>query len=167
MTAWYAVYTQARMEKWARSNLWERDLEVYLPLYSKQRRHARRVDTVTAPLFPRYLFVRADLARTGRRAIASAPGVSELVSFGNRPAVVDDAIIAEIRSRQDDSGNVIMCEPSPLKAGERVRVQMGALRDTVGLFQQMADDQRGIILLDLMGRSVRVKAPVDAIARDS
>ena len=61
MKAWYAVYTHARMEKWARSNLWERGFEAYLPVYHKERRHARKVDWVAAPLFPRYLFVRADL----------------------------------------------------------------------------------------------------------
>ena len=83
---WYAVYTQARMEKWARSNLWERDFEVYLPQYSRQRRHARKTDWVSAPLFPRYLFVAADPDAPGRRSINSAPGVVSVVSFGERPA---------------------------------------------------------------------------------
>jgi len=167
MTRWYAVYTQARMEKWARANLWERGLEVYLPLYRKQRRHARRTDIVTAPLFPRYLFVQADLSRVGRNIIAAAPGVNQLVSFGRQPTAVADAIIAEIRQREDDGGYVRMCEQAPLRPGERVRVQSGPLNDVVGLFQQMADERRVVILLDLMGRSVRVKAPVDAVVRDT
>ena len=51
-TQWYAVYTHARMERWARSNLWERGFEVYLPEYHKERRHARKTDWVNAPLFP-------------------------------------------------------------------------------------------------------------------
>ena len=57
---WYAVYTQARMEKWARSNLWERDHEDYSPQFLRQRRHAPKTDWVSAPLFPRYLFVAVD-----------------------------------------------------------------------------------------------------------
>ena len=56
MKRWYAVYTQSRMELWARGNLWERDVEAYLPRYHKRRRHARRSDWIAAPLFPRYLF---------------------------------------------------------------------------------------------------------------
>ena len=39
-TQWYAVYTHTRTERWARSNLWERGFEVYLPEYLKERRHA-------------------------------------------------------------------------------------------------------------------------------
>ena len=38
-----------------------KDLTTYLPRYLKRRRHARRVDIVAAPLFPRYLFVAIDM----------------------------------------------------------------------------------------------------------
>lgn len=57
---WYAVYTQAGKERFALQNLANQGFEAYLPSYRKRRRHARRVDTVLAPLFPRYLFVRMD-----------------------------------------------------------------------------------------------------------
>ena len=73
MKQWYAVYTKPRMELWARSNLWERGFEVYLPQYRKLRRHARKLDIIAAPLFPRYLFVRADLGRSGGGGRSTAP----------------------------------------------------------------------------------------------
>ena len=75
MKAWYCAYTQPCMELWARANLWERGLEVYLPLYRRRRSHARRVDWVSAPLFPRYLFVAADLEAGERRRIVSHPSI--------------------------------------------------------------------------------------------
>lgn len=165
MNAWYAVYTHARMERWARSNLWERDFEVYLPLYRKQRRHARKVDWVSAPLFSRYLFVRADLEAGDRQAVATAPGVAELVSFGSRTPKVDDAVIAEIRRREDDNGDVRLCQADQLKAGDLVRLDSGALQDKTGLFLQTSDAERVIVLLELLGRQVKVKVPTASLVR--
>ena len=103
---WYAVYTQARMEHWARSNLWERGHEVYLPIYRRQRRHARKTDWVSAPLFPRYLFVTKNPKGPGQRSIMSAPGVINLVTFGDRPATVADTVIREIQGRENEVGHV-------------------------------------------------------------
>ena len=165
MKAWYAVYCQARMEAWAQSNLWERGLEVYLPRYRKRRRHARKVDVVAVPLFPGYLFVEADLGAGDRRRIASAPGVRSLVAFGNRPAPVAPAIIAEIRAREDASGFILLSPVEGLKPGDRVAMQHDAFDEVLGLVEGIGDNERVIILLDLLGRQVRVHAPAEAIQR--
>ena len=165
MNAWYAVYTHARMEKWARSNLWERGFEVYLPVYRRQRRHARKVDWISSPLFPRYLFVRADLEAGQRRSLATAPGVANLVSFGNVTPCVDDSVIAAIRAREDENGDVRLCEANELKAGDTVRLHCGALQHKMGLFLQAADAERVIVLLELLGREVKVKVPTASLVR--
>ncbi|MBT5194920.1 MAG: transcriptional activator RfaH [Rhodospirillaceae bacterium] len=162
---WYAVYTQTRMEKWARSNLWERGFEVYLPQYQKQRRHARKTDWVSTPLFPRYLFVAIDPAVPGRRSINSAPGVVSLVSFGERPSTVSDDVIQAIRMREDDAGHVKLVDPNALTPGDQVRLHSGAMADHIGLFERRGDADRVVILLNLLGREVRVKVPANSIAR--
>jgi len=165
MNAWYAVYTYARMEKWARSNLWERGYEVYLPQYRKQLRHARKVDWISAPLFPRYLFVTADLELGERRGVVTAPGVVSMVAFGERPATLPQAAIDEIKAREDENGNVQLCDPRSLSVGDQVRLHDGALRDHVGLFEFKTDDERVVILLDLLGRQVRVRVSPGSISR--
>ena len=162
---WYAVYAQARMEKWARSNLWERDFEVYLPQYSRQRRHARKTDWVSAPLFPRYLFVAADPDAPGRRSINSAPGVVSVVSFGERRATISNAIIQAIQAREDAAGHVKLVEPNTLKPGDQVRLHSGAMAEHIGMFERRGDADRVVILLNLLGRSVQVKVPANSIAR--
>lgn len=165
MKAWYCAYTQPRMEFWARANLWERGFAVYLPVYRKRRSHARKVDWVSAPLFPRYLFVEADLAADGRRAIASAPGVAEFVAFGDRPAEVPPAVIAELKAREGSDGHIDV-RPH-FTPGERVVVSHGALLSQAGLFECMDDERRVVVLLTLLGRQVRVRLPLDAVARES
>ena len=163
---WHAVFTQPRMELWARTNLWERGFEVYLPRYLRRRRHARKTDMVLYPLFPRYMFVRADLEQGGQRAIASAPGVIDLVRMGSRPSSVRNSVIEEIKSREDDEGLIHLGREIPFKAGDKVRVMSGSLCDQVGLFETRTDEERVIILLSLLGRQVRVKLHGDDLLRE-
>jgi transcriptional antiterminator RfaH len=153
------------MEMWARSNLWERGFEVYLPQYRRERRHARKTDWVSAPLFPRYLFVAADPKAGQRRSINSAPGVISMVSFGERPATVSDALIQDIMAREDEHGHVQLVDPNTLSPGDQVRLHSGAMADHIGLYERRGDGERVVILLNLLGREVRVKVPSDSIAR--
>lgn len=162
---WFAVQTQPRLELWARTNLWQRDFEVYLPRHAKRRRHARRVDTVTMPLFPGYLFVQADMARGDRRRIDSAPGVAGLVAFGARPPAVPDPVIAEIRSREGPDGLVHLDPTLGLRPGDPVQVAGGALVDQRGLFDGVNEAGRVAVLLTLLGRQLRVNVTADRILR--
>jgi transcriptional antiterminator RfaH len=166
MKRWYALYTKSREEVWAKTNLEERGLEVYLPRYLKRRRHARKIDMVRTPLFPRYIFARADVNIGERPAMAYAPGVEYVLSFGSQLGTVDDEIIAAIRQREDENGLVALGTECEFKPGQQVRVSGGAFSDHVGLFQSTSDDQRVFVLMNLMGGSVRVRLPQDAISAD-
>ncbi len=167
MKRWYALRTKVQQEVWAENNLLERGLEVYLPRYLKRRRHARKTDYVQAPLFPRYLFARADVDRGERPTMAYAPGVDYVVSFGDRLATVGERIIEEIRAREDETGMIAVGVETGFKRGQKVRVAEGALCDHVGLFQCTSDDQRVFVLLDMLGRQVRVRLSQDAIVADT
>ena len=168
MNRWYCAYTKPGAELWARTNLWERGFDVYLPLYQKRRRHARRTDYVAAPLFPRYLFVSADLETGVSRGITFAPGVSSLIAFGGDPAPVPDAIIAEIRANESEDGMVDIDHghgvASRYQPGDKVRIAEGPMADSVGIFHARSADQRVFILLDLLGRQVQVKVHAKALS---
>jgi transcriptional antiterminator RfaH len=49
-------------------------------------------------------------------------------------------------------------------SGDKVRVLAGAFMDNAGLFDGVADHQRVSILLDMLGRKVRVLLDADLIA---
>ena len=63
-------------------HLGRQGFQVYLPRYTKRRRHARRVDTVAVPLFPRYLFVSVAVAQRWH-SIRSTIGITRLVANGD------------------------------------------------------------------------------------
>ena len=83
---WFAVRTHAHAEDKAKYHLERQEFTVYLPRYRKQRTHAHRTEIVKRALFPRYIFVKMDIEVTRWRAINSTVGISNLVSFGGKPA---------------------------------------------------------------------------------
>src|SRR6202012_3630755 len=60
---WFLVQTLTRMEPQARMQLHRQGFRTYLPQYVRTIRHARRLRTVLAPLFPGYIFTILDLER--------------------------------------------------------------------------------------------------------
>ena len=83
MKHWHVVNTRARREQDALINLCRQGFEVYLPKYRKRRSHARRVEWVPSPLFPRYLFVCLDLEIDQWR-VTSGPLVDRVGLFQRR-----------------------------------------------------------------------------------
>lgn len=164
MQRWYVVNTRPRAEAQAHWNLERQGFAAYLPRYRKTRRHARRVERVVTPLFPRYLFVNADLDRDRWRCLHSTVGVSRLLCHGELPTPVPDAVIAEIQSREDAFGMVNIGSAAGLRVGDRVRILDGAFADMIGVFESISDEARVTILLDLLGRQVKVGLPVHALS---
>ena len=162
MTGWYVVQTLARSEDRAELNLKRQGFQSYLPKLRRERRHARRREIVASPLFPGYLFVEIDIARQPWRCINGTYGVSHLVCHGNRPSPVPLGVVESLRAREDETGFVTL-EPRRFERGEALRFVSGAMRDCFGLFEGMAARERVIVLLDLLGRKVRVEAPLDAV----
>lgn len=160
---WCAVQTHARAEDKAAFHLARQGYRVFLPKHLKRRKHARRVEWVPAPLFPRYLFVALDAAANRWWSIRSTVGVADLVRFGKAPAAVPEKIIAEIRARQDDNGLVKLRAGDGFKRGDKVRIIDGPLNDLEGLFEGVSDEARVTVLLELMGRQVKVGVPVETV----
>jgi transcriptional antiterminator RfaH len=125
---------------------------VYYPRLRVQRRsHGRKIE-VRPPLFVNYAFVQIE--REWYRA-KRQPGVCRLVTNGNgAPAVVADAIIAEIKARERD-GLVELPKPS-LEPGVRVRILEGPFRGHLAIYAGMSARERVALLLQILGGPQRV-----------
>jgi transcriptional antiterminator RfaH len=161
---WYVAQTRPRAEGLAVAHLNRQGFPTYLPRYLKRRRHARRVEIVAAPFFPRYLFVSVDMETQRWRSIQSTLGVSRLVCNGDQPAVVDNRIIESLHQRENDLGFIQLDRRPRFQVGEKVRILDGAFSDSLGLYEGMTDRERVTILLDLLGRKVRVILDADLVA---
>jgi transcriptional antiterminator RfaH len=161
---WYVVQTQVNGEAKAAINLQRQGFEIYLPRYLKRRRHARKVDIAAKPLFPRYMFVAIDMGSQRWRSIQSTFGVARLVCHGDEPARVPAGIVNAIRAREDEKGFVRIEDKPAFARGDKVRILGGAFTDAAGFFEGLADHDRVSILLDMLGRKVRVLLGVESVA---
>jgi transcriptional antiterminator RfaH len=153
---WYVAQTRPHAEAKASLHLRRQGFAIYLPRYLKQRRHARRVEKIAAPLFPGYLFVSIDMAAQQWLSIDSTIGVARLVRDGERPAPVPQVVIDALVTREDANGFVQLDRRSRFSPGDKIRVVGGAFCDCYGLYDGMSARERVAILLDLLGRQVRV-----------
>jgi transcriptional antiterminator RfaH len=136
---WYVAQTHPNAENKAVTHLGRQGFVTYLPQYLKRRRHARRVDVVPAPLFPRYLFIKIDTTIQRWRSIYSTVGVSQLVGSGDAPTPVSDQVVRMLKTREDEAGFIHLDHRSLFRVGDKIRVLEGVFCDCLGLYDGMSD----------------------------
>ncbi len=152
---WYAIHTKPRQESVVETALQREGLKTFLPKLRRKKTVRRKYQWVTSPLFPNYLFAHFDVAQSGR-LVRYAKGVINIVSFGGRPAVVDESIILTILAHCE--GDVVTIQPPSLKPGDQVQILEGPLAGLKGIFQrELSGTERVVILLQSMGLGARVE----------
>jgi len=160
---WYVVSCKPRQELQAQENLRRQGFEVYLPrLKVRQRRRDRWVESVQV-LFPRYLFVHVDRAAQSTASIRSTRGAVGLVRFGAEPATVPNRVIAAIIERED-AGLDDDLQPA-FQSGDPVRMLEGPFAGMDGIFASADGEKRAVLLIELLGKTNRVRVDRDWIIR--
>jgi transcription antitermination factor NusG len=152
-TFWFALRVKPRMESLTAVALDAKGFEQFLPLQTVRRRWSDRVKTSEAPLFAGYVFCRFDPLK--RLPILTTPGVSSIVGFGLNPTPVADE---EISSLQTVMRSGFFAAPCPfIKAGQKVRIDVGPLRGTEGIVINVKNATRLVVSVNLLQRSVAVE----------
>lgn len=162
MKRWYVAHTRPNNEQRAIVNLQRQGFEVYMPQYLAQRRHARRIEAVTRPLFPRYLFIWTDPQIDPWRSINSTYGVLNIIAHGDTPQAVPEGIVESLKSQEDAKG-IIKTISNIFYPGQRLEILNGPMAMQIGCFQRMPDTERVVLLLNLLGRQVNVTIPCAAV----
>ena len=157
---WYVARTLPQRELQAAKQLANQDFRAFVPRYWKNRRHARRVETISAPLFPRYIFVILDRSRDRWRSINGTLGVERLLIQGGEPQAVPHGVVESLVDCVDAEGNINF--HYQLREGQTLKVTAGPFADLVGQLEWLDDNGRVGVLLELMGGTVRVHASANA-----
>lgn len=163
---WYVVYCRPLHERQAAAALSELlGLTVYLPeVLQRVQQHSRLV-----ALFPRYLFVAADLAKVNLSRINAAPGVLGLVAFGEMPRPIEAEVIDAIRTQVEHLNTAVRAasEQPPGRWGAEPYAH-GRLAGLEAVFHTpMSAEARARLLLDFLRRVCSpgaTPAPLDASA---
>src|SRR5207244_8206446 len=151
---WFLVHTQPKSEWRAKLHLGAQGFRTYLPEIQKTIRHARKLSTVRAPLFPRYLFITLDLERDRWLSVRSTVGVSRLFTTKDgRPVPVPVGIVESLIEHSD--GTVTRLDAGLVK-GQQVRILCGPFADFIGTLERLNEAGRVQVLLKLMGSAVPV-----------
>ena len=160
---WFVAKTRPNGEQKALFHLRRQGFEVYLPQFLRRISHARRISWQPRPLFPSYLFVAMSEAQQRWRAINSTIGISHLICGDRGPVPVPQGVVDDLRNAEDERGLVLTGRKVPFKKGAEVQIMSGAFADHIGRFEDTTDDERVVILLDLLGREVRARVKLNAI----
>lgn len=158
---WFCLKTRPKHEKLAARFLREQvGLEVFCPLLRFQRVTTAGKRWFEEALFPGYIFARFPY-RTHFRLVASSMGVTSIVAFGGQPAVVPEAMVAELRQFARDN-EVVQIE-SHIVPGDEVTLADGPFKGLRAVVTRVTPAQQRVgVLLDLLGTQREVEV---ALAR--
>lgn len=152
---WYVLRCKPHQEKSVCVHLERVGIKTFFPLTREYRSVRDGSQTTIGPLFPGYLFAQFDIDRD-HRTVAYCRGVRGLVSFGDRPAVVEQDLLVAIEARMTD-GYVDLTEANRFTPGQEVRIENGPLRGIEAIFERAIPGyQRAVLLLNALSYQARL-----------
>ena len=151
---WYAVHTLPFAEARAERQLQRQRFRTFQPKRHKTVRHARKLSTVEAPYFPRYLFIILDPAHHQWRSVNGTIGVSRLVMCGDQPNPVPRGVVEALIEAADAGG--IVQFGAKLQVGGPVRLMAGPFAEQIAILDNLDDSGRVKVLLQILGRQVTI-----------
>ena len=139
--------------------------QTYVPR-TKDRvvRRGRKVNEITA-LFPSYIFIPIEV---GWYAARFTPGLSAIVMYGDRPACVPDAVIADLHARERNGFIRLPPPPKPTEpfvAGDPCAFAPVRSSGLYGLYAGMAPRERIFLSLRMLGGERTVEPHTDDVSR--
>ncbi len=154
-SAWYVVHTKPRQEARALETLQNQGFNCFLPTMQVQKLRNQRVQTITEPMFSRYLFIQLNEQTQNWGPIRSTLGVSKLVSFGPQPAKVPPEFIALLKEAPVETLERMFAP------GDNVQIASGPLQGLEGTYLAHDGETRAFVLIDLLGQPQKLRMAVE------
>lgn len=152
MKAWYCIQTKSRQEEVAKENLHRQGYEVYLPMSPVDKRKCKVKEK--EPLFPGYIFTLLDDQVGDWSTIEYTYGVINLVRFGDKPAIVPNSLIGELKLNDCDDG-VQSLAVIDYQTNDPVIIKSAPFQHCHAIVHSAAND-RVTLLMDILGTETRV-----------
>ena len=160
---WYLLKTKPNAYIMACENLRRQGFNVFLPLISKTiKKQGRFVDT-TAPLFPGYLFMGTLIQPIPWKSVNGTRGISKAVTLDGVYRSVSAHIIEGLQSRCNKDG--VIQSLNGIVSGDRAKIERGPFSEFVCTVEQIKDDQRAWVLIDLLQQQTRAEVSLDNVSK--
>lgn len=150
---WFAVHVRSRHEKKVADELKEKGIANFLPTIRQMRRWSDRKKMVEFPLFSCYLFVQIPPSPAARVSVLTSYGVLGFVGPHQGTEIPDEQIDSIRKLVLND---VLVTPEAYIRVGQRVRIRGGALDGVEGVLRGAGKDQKLIVSVDTIQRSISV-----------
>ena len=150
---WYAIHVRSRHEKKVAEELSQRGIENFVPLIRQVRRWSDRKKVVEFPLFSCYAFVHISDIPAVRVSVLNSLGVLGFIGPNHGTPIPSEQIESIRRLILND---VHVTPASYVKVGQQVRIRGGALDGVEGILSGVGKDQKLIVSVDTIQRSISV-----------
>jgi len=145
---WYVINTKPFKEFLVEKLLTDAKIEVYNPKIMSNGR--------IKSFFPCYIFSKFS-AEKHYRLIKYTRGVRKILKNEYGPIPLDERIIQEIKSREENGLIVIKKKIIPPKVGEKVEILKGPFKGFQGIFEkELSGSERVAILLKVVNYQARL-----------
>ena len=160
--AWYAAQLRPNGDSLALANLERQGFNAFRPLLWETKSTAKGLQRVLRPMFPGYIFVEFDIARSEWTKIRSTRGITRLVGNNSTgPSQLPVGLINLLKQRC--AGNFADQGANSFKPGDKVHVSSGPFAAFLATVERMDAKGRVGLLIDFMGRAARFSGDVDQL----
>lgn len=165
MDNWYLVYCKPREELRAQQHLANLGFVSYVPLLTKQKTKAGQAVDCLEPLFPRYLFLQANLEHN-LSVVRHTRGVSDFVRFGGKLAEVPSSLIAQLTSMQIQLQQQETAKTC-YQTGEALTILTGPFSGLSAVYQMADGAGRSLVLIQLLNSAVPLSMANTDLAKNN
>ena len=163
LSRWYVAQVLSQKEGYAAEHLARQGFQTFFPRFYKLRSHARKKETMLAPLFPGYIFVKFDIKMDRWLAVNSTRGVLRLVGPRiSEPHPIPSRVIELLKARC--RAGVLTKLPDDMNIGDRIQINAGPLAGQVATIESLNDQSRISVLLSLLGTEHSLSVNADQLA---
>ncbi len=160
---WYLLQNKPNAYLRACKNLKQQGFYVFCPLILKTTKKNNKFLNRTIPLFPGYLFLGAPIEPVPWNTINGTRGVSKAVTLDGLYHPVNNTIIEGLKYRCDQDS--VIRQLDSIIPGDRVKIEQGPFSDFICTVEEIADNRRAWILIDLLQKQTRAEISLTELSK--
>lgn len=154
---WYIAHTKARFEKAFAWDLYDRDIDYFLPLLQKTTITSGKRRKVMKPLFPSYVFFCGDADARYRALLTDR--LCQVIPVSDQAQLINE--LSSIDRALAGSGELDLY-PMPA-IGTRCRVNAGPLLGIEGIVVEQRERVRMVLQVSMLGRGASLEIEADML----
>ena len=160
---WYLLQIKPNTQVMACRNLKRQGFDIFLPLIIKTTKKRGKFLDAKAPLFPGYLFLGTSIDPVPWKSINGTRGVSKAVTLDGAYRPISLRIIEGLQHRCDEHS--VFKRLHDIAEGDLAKIERGPFAEFISTIDQIEDDQRAWVLIDLLQQQTRVEVRLDNVSK--